>query len=58
MVLHLQAVMPRFAVVALLLVSATARATPSARLVYSRARGAEACPDEDALRRAVGTRVG
>ncbi len=40
------------------LASAEARATPSARLVYSRAAGAESCPDEEALRRAVAARVG
>jgi hypothetical protein len=44
--------------VAVLLASAAAHATPSARLVYSRARGAEPCPDEDALRQAVRARVG
>ena len=43
---------------AVIFASAAARATPSARLVYSRARGAESCPDEQALRRAVAARVG
>jgi hypothetical protein len=38
--------------------SATARATPSARLVYSRSLGAESCADEQALRTAVAARVG
>jgi hypothetical protein len=37
---------------------ASAHATPSARLIYSRARGAESCPEEEALRRAVALRVG
>jgi hypothetical protein len=36
----------------------TANARPSARLVYSRAAGAESCPDERALRAAVAERVG
>jgi hypothetical protein len=35
-----------------------AAATPTGRLVYSRARGAESCPDEATLRRAVAARVG
>jgi hypothetical protein len=35
-----------------------ARATPSARLVYSRGAGTDECPDETALRRAVALRVG
>ncbi len=35
-----------------------ASATPSARLVYSRGAGAETCPDEVALRRAVALRIG
>jgi hypothetical protein len=35
-----------------------ADARPSARLVYSRAAGAESCPDERALRAAVAQRVG
>jgi hypothetical protein len=36
----------------------TANARPSARLVYSRAAGAESCPDERALRAAVAERLG
>ncbi len=43
---------------ALVLRASTASATPTARLVYSRAVGADSCPDEDALRRAVAARVG
>ena len=39
-------------------VSVAANATPAARLVYSRAAGAESCADEDALRAAVAKRVG
>jgi hypothetical protein len=35
-----------------------AAASPTARLVFSRAPGAESCPDEAALRRAVSARVG
>jgi hypothetical protein len=42
----------------LLLFVVRAEASPSARLVYSRATHAEACPDEEALRRAVAARVG
>jgi len=38
--------------------SATARAVPSARLVYSRTESAESCPDESALRAAVAARIG
>ncbi|MGA7121912.1 MAG: hypothetical protein WBY94_17525, partial [Polyangiaceae bacterium] len=38
--------------------SLPAQSTPSARLVYSRARGAESCPDEEAMRAAVAARVG
>ena len=33
-------------------------ATPSARLVYSRAQSASSCPDETALRKAVAARIG
>ncbi|MFO0677084.1 MAG: hypothetical protein U0169_11140 [Polyangiaceae bacterium] len=33
-------------------------AIPAARLVYVRGSGAESCPDEDELRRAVATRLG
>jgi hypothetical protein len=40
------------------LASRAGYATPSARLVYSRAHGAESCPDERALRAAVAVRVG
>jgi hypothetical protein len=36
----------------------SASASPTARLIYARAPGAESCPDEDALRRAVAARVG
>src|SRR5580692_9213993 len=36
----------------------TAGATPSARLVYSRAQSASSCPDEPALRKAVAARIG
>jgi hypothetical protein len=46
------------AALAAVLACATASATPSARLVYSRAHGAESCPDEQALRSAVAARVG
>src|SRR5580692_4084858 len=35
-----------------------AGATPSARLVYSRAQSASSCPDEPALRKAVAARIG
>jgi hypothetical protein len=38
--------------------SRLARAAASARLVYSRGPGAEQCPNEEALRAAVGTRLG
>ena len=44
--------------IALALGTATARAAPTARLVYSRAPGAESCADEEALRRAVAARIG
>src|SRR5271170_1386767 len=43
---------------ALALRASTASASPTARLVYSRAVGADSCPNEDALRRAVAARVG
>jgi hypothetical protein len=46
------------AFVAAFLTVVPAGASPSARLVYSRAARAEACPDEEALRRAVASRVG
>lgn len=39
-------------------VTTTARAAPSARLVYVREKGAEECPDEAAVRAAVSTRLG
>ena len=45
-----------FAVIASL--ARAAEATPSARLVYSRAQSASACPDEAALRKAVALRIG
>ena len=38
--------------------AAPAHAEPAGRLVYDRGPGAEACPDEMALRRAVGARLG
>ncbi len=37
---------------------ATASAAPTSRLVYGRGQGAEQCPDEPALRKAVAARVG
>jgi hypothetical protein len=40
------------------LFSTPALATPSARLTYSRSEGAESCPDEGVLRRAVEQRLG
>jgi hypothetical protein len=43
---------------ALLVMTAAAHASPQARLVYARGDGAEVCPDESALRRAVGARIG
>jgi len=43
---------------AVLLGTSAARATPTARLVYSRSTDAESCPDEPALRHAVAARVG
>ncbi|MDB4935800.1 MAG: hypothetical protein JWP87_2772 [Labilithrix sp.] len=46
------------AVAIVLAVPTTARATPSAKLVYVRGPGAAACPDEGQLRRAVATRIG
>lgn len=36
----------------------SARANPSARLVYARSRSANSCPDESILRKAVATRFG
>ncbi len=41
-----------------LLAPARAVAAPSARLTYVREQGAERCPDEDGLRRAVAARLG
>jgi len=41
-----------------LLVAVTASATPSAKLTYSRGPGAETCPDESELRKAVAARLG
>ncbi len=43
---------------AITLLASTAHATPSARLVYARSAGAESCPTEAELRRAVAARVG
>lgn len=43
---------------ALAAVAAPAGATPSAKLTYVRGPGAEACPDESELRRAVAARLG
>lgn len=40
------------------LAAASSRATPTSRLVYSRSVDAESCPDEQALRHEVATRVG
>ena len=42
----------------LLLASSPALAAPSARLAYVREAGAESCPDEEGLRRAVAARLG
>jgi hypothetical protein len=42
----------------LLLSAKTARAAPSAKLTYSRGPGAEICPDEGELRKAVAARLG
>src|SRR5262249_33053485 len=41
-----------------LVLPTTARATPSARLVYARDADSENCPDEGALRSAVASRLG
>jgi hypothetical protein len=41
-----------------LLASSVASASPSAKLTYVRGAGAEACPDEAALRKAVAARLG
>ena len=49
----------RVAIVSSILLAAkSALATPSARLVYVRDKGAEDCPDEAALRAAVAARLG
>jgi hypothetical protein len=45
-------------IAATLLASTTARASPSSRLVYARGAGAESCPDEAVLRKAVAARLG
>ena len=42
----------------LVTISREASASPTSRLVYVRAPGAESCPDEPAMRRAVATRLG
>jgi hypothetical protein len=47
-----------FAMVAALLLTRSAHATPSARLVYARSADAVSCPDENALRKAVAARFG
>jgi hypothetical protein len=48
-----------FLVVLFILAIATpARSFPSSRLIYARGRGAEHCPDEGVLRRAVAARLG
>jgi hypothetical protein len=44
--------------VALATRSAGVAAFPSSRLLYARGEGAESCPDESAMRRAVATRLG
>jgi hypothetical protein len=54
----LSAVIALLTVAACLSVSRDASAAPAARLVYAREAGAESCPDEGALRRAVATRMG
>lgn len=41
-----------------LLLAREASAFPTSRLVYARGPGAEACPDQDAVRRAVAARLG
>lgn len=47
-----------FTVLALLFVDRDAAASPTSKLVYARAPGAEACPDETAFRATVATRTG
>jgi hypothetical protein len=46
------------ALVSALFAARSAHATPTSKLVYSRSGDADACPDEQALRRAVAARVG
>jgi hypothetical protein len=46
------------ALLALASIAAPARAEPAGRLAYERGSGAESCPDEVALRRAVAARLG
>ncbi len=46
------------ALVGVTLLARPALATPSAKLTYLRGPGAERCPDEDALRKAVSARLG
>jgi hypothetical protein len=50
--------LPFAAVAGVLLSAGRAAAAPTGRLVYSRAPGAESCPDEAMLRRSVAARVG
>jgi hypothetical protein len=45
-------------ILAVFLIGRTAMAAPSARLHYTRGGGAEACPDEAAMRRAVASQLG
>jgi hypothetical protein len=45
-------------VTSLSLLEARAEASPSSKLVYIRGAGAEACPDEESLRKAVAARLG
>ncbi len=47
-----------FAAIASVAFERTASANPTSRLVYVRASGAESCPDEPEMRRAVATRLG
>jgi hypothetical protein len=55
-----RSVMQKAVVLTLLLgpISAPAQAEPAGRLLYDRGPGAEACPDEATLRRAVAARLG
>jgi hypothetical protein len=50
--------LPFAAIAGVLLSAGRAAAAPTGRLVYSRAPGAESCPDEAMLRRSVAARVG